>query len=246
MQNKDMKYENKIVEMADVAIDSVVFNPQNWRIHPKEQQALLDEQMQRVGWLQPVIINKRTGNLIDGHLRVILAERGGLPTIPATIVDLSEEDERIALASFDTVTVMAGTDDAKLEELLGIIAAESEQVEGLIEAITKEHKLFREEDDGETLMLHNATLAEPIHKVALGETYRLGEHYLVIASPMRDVHLWKNYLKKGMYFVPYPNPVTYLAENTPIIVGATTDTYLAGHILDRYAEVYGEDSIVSD
>lgn len=62
-----MKYKNKIVEMVDVEVDQVMFNPQNWRIHPKLQQEALDEQMQEVGWIQPVIINQRTGNLVDGH-----------------------------------------------------------------------------------------------------------------------------------------------------------------------------------
>lgn len=238
-----MKYKNKIVEMVDVEVDQVIFNPQNWRIHPKLQQETLDEQMQEIGWIQPVIINQRTGNLVDGHLRVLLARREGLSHVPATIIDISEEEEKIALASFDSITIMAGTDKAKLEELLNIISDENEDIENLVEQIAKEHRIHADSDDGVHLTLMNVTLADPEHKVELGDVYMLGGNILVIASPVRDVYRWYQYLKTDMYFVPYPNPSTYLAENSPVILGVTPNKYITGHVLDRYSEIHGEETI---
>lgn len=94
-------------------------NPLNWRIHPKPQQAALSGVLEEVGWVQDVLVNERTGNMIDGHLRVTLALRQGDDTpIPVTLVDLSEEEEALILATLDPLSAMAATDAAKLDELL--------------------------------------------------------------------------------------------------------------------------------
>ena len=94
---------NRIVGYGDVDIDSVVFNEKNWRIHPKNQQDGLSGILEDVGLVLGVLINKRTDpswgaasqgveTLIDGHLRVTLADRAGEKTIPVTYVDLTEKE----------------------------------------------------------------------------------------------------------------------------------------------------------
>ena len=45
-------------------------NPDNWRLHPRVQQDALLGLMQDVGVVQDVIVNRRTGFLVDGHLSV--------------------------------------------------------------------------------------------------------------------------------------------------------------------------------
>ncbi len=70
-------YKNRIIGSGEESLDDILFNPRNWRIHPLSQQDALKGILEEVGWVQQVIINKRTGNLIDGHLRCQLASRGG-------------------------------------------------------------------------------------------------------------------------------------------------------------------------
>jgi len=110
--------KNRIVGYEDVPLDQVQFNPKNWRIHPKHQQDALNGVLSEVGVVQNVIVNRRTGNLVDGHLRVTLADRNGEKTIPATIVDLSPEEEAMILATLDPLSALAATDHDKLSELL--------------------------------------------------------------------------------------------------------------------------------
>jgi len=90
-----MTYQNRIIGHGEEVLDQILFNPLNWRIHPKAQQDALDGVLSEVGWVQDVIVNKRTGRLVDGHLRCQLAARKGDKTIPVTYVDLDEQEEAL-------------------------------------------------------------------------------------------------------------------------------------------------------
>ena len=111
-------YKNRIIGSGEEQLDQIMFNPRNWRIHPLNQQNALKGVLEEIGWVQQVVINKRTGNLIDGHLRCQLAAREGNETIPVVYVDLSEDEEEIILASLDPLGEMAVRDKEMLEELL--------------------------------------------------------------------------------------------------------------------------------
>jgi hypothetical protein len=94
-------------------------NPLNWRIHPKPQQEALSGVLNEIGWIQEVIVNQQTGNLVDGHLRVTLALRHGDQTpVPVKFVDLTPEEESLALLSLDPIAAMAASDREKVDELL--------------------------------------------------------------------------------------------------------------------------------
>ena len=68
--------------------------------------------------MQSVIVNRTTGYLVDGHLRVELAKAAGQSSIPVVYVELSEEEEQVILASLDPIGAMATADRDKLAELL--------------------------------------------------------------------------------------------------------------------------------
>ena len=64
-------WQNRTVGSDDVAPDQLLANPKNWRIHPIAQQDALAGVLDRVGWVGQVLVNQRTGHLVD--LRVELA-----------------------------------------------------------------------------------------------------------------------------------------------------------------------------
>ena len=78
-------WRNRIVGTGDEAPDQLLANPANWRIHPKAQQAALVGALDTVGWVQQVLVNRRSGFVVDGHARVARALRRGEPTVPTTI-----------------------------------------------------------------------------------------------------------------------------------------------------------------
>ena len=83
---------SRIVKHASVAPATLLANPKNWRTHSPEQRAALEDVLDRVGWVQDVIVNQRSGLLVDGHLRVEVARDRGEARIPVVYVDLSPDE----------------------------------------------------------------------------------------------------------------------------------------------------------
>jgi len=142
------KFANRIVGSGEESLDQIQFNPRNWRVHPLNQQNALKGVLEEVGWVQEVIINKRTGNLVDGHLRCQLAAREGAKTIPVKYVDLSEEEEALVLSTLDPIAAMAATDRAKLDDLMRGIQSDNEQVQALVKEIAEKENLLIDGKDG--------------------------------------------------------------------------------------------------
>lgn len=110
-------WRNRIVGSDVVAADQLLANPYNWRIHPKHQQEALAASLNGVGWVQEIVVNQRSGHVIDGHLRAALAiSRGEM--VPVKYVDLSDDEERLVLATLDPLAALAATDRDMLEDIL--------------------------------------------------------------------------------------------------------------------------------
>ena len=118
-------WANRIVEYAP-AVDpaTLAAHPENWRGHPDAQKMALTESLGRVGWVGAVLVNSRTGRIIDGHERVEEAQAAGA-TVPVLWVDLDDDEERFVLASFDTIGAMADPDADALAALLDHVEIDS-------------------------------------------------------------------------------------------------------------------------
>lgn len=68
-----MAFENRIISYGEKPADQFTANPLNPRLHPQFQREVMQAALTELGWLAPVIENKRTGYLIDGHERVMQA-----------------------------------------------------------------------------------------------------------------------------------------------------------------------------
>lgn len=145
-------WQNRIVSSGEEAPDQLIPNPLNWRIHPEEQQKHLETVMDTVGWVQRVIVNKQTGRVVDGHLRVALAVSRNETSVPVDYIDVSEEEERLILASFDWLTMLATPNTENMAALLNEIDM-GDEIDGLLESITNEFELdlagvtFKEYDE---------------------------------------------------------------------------------------------------
>ena len=117
-------WRNRIVGTGEEAPDQLLANPRNWRLHPRNQQAALAGALDAVGWVQQVMVNRRTGFVVDGHARVALAISRDEPSVPVLYVDLSPEDEALILATLDPIGAMATADEAKLNDLLAEVTVD--------------------------------------------------------------------------------------------------------------------------
>jgi hypothetical protein len=151
-----MTWHNRIVAHGTEAPEDLLANPFNWRIHPEHQQKPLEAILQDVGFVQAVIVNRCTGHLVDGHARVMIAMRNGEESIPVDYVELTEDEELLALATLDPISNMAkenamlfgqllahaNTGSADLMAYLDDVAQRIGAVEG--EQITKDKDGSRE------------------------------------------------------------------------------------------------------
>ena len=138
-----MNWKNRIVGSGSQKPDQLLANPLNWRTHPTKQQDALLSMLESIGVVQQVVVNKRTGHLIDGHLRVMLALRHDVAKIPVVYVDVSLNEERQLLATIDTITELATTDKDKLQALLDSING-TEVVDDLLKDIAISKDLVEE------------------------------------------------------------------------------------------------------
>ena len=125
-------WRNRIVGTGPEAPDQLLANPGNWRVHPKAQQDALAGALDAVGWVGQVLVNRRTGFVIDGHARVALALRRGEPSVPVLYVDLEPQEEALVLATLDPIGAMATADEAKLNELLADVRVDDDALLALL------------------------------------------------------------------------------------------------------------------
>lgn len=183
-------------------------NPRNWRKHPRRQRAALEEVLDRVGWVQDVVVNRRTGHLVDGHLRANAAAARGEALIPVVYVDLSIDEERLVLAALDPLAGLARTDADQLRELLGDV----DLGEGALASMFgKQQAVALGSADPDVLP---DPAPEPY--VRLGEVYELGDHLLLCgdATSRSDVATLIGGARAELMFTDPPYGVSYGREGS--------------------------------
>lgn len=127
---------NRIVGYGVKAASEFEANPDNWRLHSKAQQAKMRGLLRDLGWVGVVVVNAKTGRVIDGHMRVETALQEGPDTpVPYIEVDLNEDEERLALATFDVVQGYTGRDEEKYRELVEQLSAQDTAVIAMLREI---------------------------------------------------------------------------------------------------------------
>ncbi len=225
------EYKNRIIGSGVEPLDAILFNPRNWRVHPLNQQNALKGVLEEVGWVQEVIINQRTGHLVDGHLRCQLAAREGAKTIPVKYVDLSEEEEALVLSTLDPIAAMATTDKAKLDELFASIETENADVLKMLDDIAEKERLEyakRDPVDAEPQIDRAAELNEK-WQVVTGDLWQIGEHRLLCGDSTKreDVERVMAGEKADMVFTDPPYGVGRDIENDDL-TGKDFDAFNSG------------------
>ena len=141
-------YENKIIGTGTEHPEQLLANPYNWRIHPKTQQDALESMLDDVGWVQNVIVNQRTGHVVDGHLRVAVAISREQDEVPVVYVDLDEDEEKRVLAALDPVGDMAVTDIDKINELLSEVSM-TETLGEMLKDVAHDWRGYMNDDQSE-------------------------------------------------------------------------------------------------
>lgn len=243
-RSQNARWANRIVGQDTVDPSTLNPNPENWREHPASQRAALADVLGAVGWIDQVIVNKRTGRMIDGHLRVHLAVEQGETSIPVMYVDLNEDEERMVLASFDAITSLATTNADKLTELLNELSTADGAVGELMNnsdaALTQllDDLTPSEPAPSDKLEVTKVCIDDPETEVNHGDVFEFGNHVLVCADVMKEWSEYVGYLSGDALLAPYPGPYVAFARalDGRRLIMVQPDTYIAGHIIDRWLE----------
>jgi hypothetical protein len=174
-------------------------------------------------------------------------------------IDVShlEEARAKAFAVADNRTQELGrNDEERLAKLLVEVAGADaemfaatgytdEDLKGLLAeaAEATEDRGPEPENKGSLLEIANVTIAEPKTKTEPGQVWQLGKHYLYVGRIFTDWPIYVPILKEGAMFVPLPNPLVVFSDrydDTPLVM-VHPNPYVAGHLIDRHRERYGDD-----
>jgi DNA modification methylase len=166
-------WRNRIVGSGTEAPERLAANPANWRAHPRHQRDALAGSLDTVGWVAQVLVNRQTGFLVDGHARVALALARNEASVPVLYVDLSPDEERLVLATFDPIGALAGTDGERLTALLADVAVDDAGLRALLDelAASAPRPSFTDPDDVPELA--DAPYVQP------GEMWQLDRHRIL-------------------------------------------------------------------
>lgn len=79
----------------------------------------LENVMKSFGMVQPIVWNKRTGNIVGGHQKFKILKKNGVTKTGAKVVDISPERERILNVALNHIG--GGWDRKKMDSLLALI-----------------------------------------------------------------------------------------------------------------------------
>lgn len=176
-------FENKIIKYDIKEANQFQVNPLNFRKHPQKQRDAVKASLSEIGWISTVVENIQTGNLIDGHERVWQALSQGESTqVPYLLVDLTPEEEKLALAVYDKITNMADIDSDVLEQLMYDVNTSEIALQELLAEMSEEAGIGFGEDNSGDDTEPEIDIADELRDkwgVELGQLWKLGEHRII-------------------------------------------------------------------
>lgn len=217
-----MAYENRIIGTGTEHPEQLLANPNNWRIHPKAQQDALESSLTDVGWVQHIIVNQRTGHVVDGHMRASVAISRNEQEVPVVYVDLSDEEENLILSTYDPIGAMAVADKQQLDELLEKVSSDSDVINDLLGSIADNYTPLHLSESGEDDSFDINKKLEEIESedyeptVKLGDVWKLGDHRVMCgdSTNLQHVEQLMDGKKADMVFTDPPYGVEYRSNKT--------------------------------
>ncbi len=135
------KFRSRVKELRHVPAKHLKANPKNWRTHDSIQQDAFNAVLEQVGFAGAVIAYENDDDelvIIDGHMRT---EHADIEKVPVLILDVSEEEADLLLATYDPIGTMAESDAERLGELLQGVSASEASLVTLLEDIDEQFGL---------------------------------------------------------------------------------------------------------
>lgn len=193
-------------------------SPYNPRQISKEELKKLEDSMAKFGYVDPLIWNKRTGNIVGGHQRFkILSEKLPLDAdVEVSVVDLDEYQEKALNLALNKIS--GEWEDTKLDELLKQLHDEQPDImkyTGFDEReITRLLKLNQPPNE-DIIEVGAYERAKSLSKIQRGDIFQLDNHRLMCgdATSETDINTLMDGQKANMVFTDPPYGVSYAGKN---------------------------------
>lgn len=136
-----MEIRDRIVKLVRVKANELVPCPWNWRTHPEKQKQALQAVLEEVGMAGAALARRLPDDrlmLIDGHCRT---EMLGNKKIPVLELDVTEEEAKKLLLSFDPLGGMAGVDKDALGSLCKSVKTGSKALASLFSQLKEDNSV---------------------------------------------------------------------------------------------------------
>jgi len=208
-------------EIADIPIKDIKPNPKNPRTITEYQSEALKRSINKFGFLQPIVVNKRNMQIVSGHQRLEAYKSLNKATVPVIFVNLNDKEEQALNVSMNRVG-----GEFKQEGLVDIIkdlqgqtnllettGLESKEIEALLEQMNKAS------DKGENIADQDKKNREKAKMPDLNEIpkiYKLGEHRLLWGDCTNPGHmkLLMGSDKADMIWTDPPYGIAYKTSST--------------------------------
>ena len=188
---------DRIKSLRRVAVADLIDNPRNWRKHPDAQRNALGGLLESVGWADAVLARETDEGLmlIDGHLRKELAADSKVPVL---VLDVTEAEADLILATHDPLTSMAETDQALLDELVQGLDIDNDATQKMLDELVSDPVIEVVEDEVPEVP------EEPTTKT--GDLFELGDHRLLCgdSTSAEDVARLMDGAKASLCFTSPP------------------------------------------
>lgn len=161
-------------------------NPRNPNTHPEAQVEILAKILTAQGWRNPIVVSKRSGFIVNGHGRLLAAQKLGLLEVPVNFQAFDSDGQEWAhLVADNKIAELAETDEATLkaiiEELgktdldMGLLGLGDETLARLLAEINPPQA----DDEHAAELIDKAAELQKKWKVKLGQIWEMGEHRLM-------------------------------------------------------------------
>lgn len=141
-----MKIRDRVRELRRVPASQLRPSTWNWRSHPQAQADALRGILAEVGFAGAVLARELpdgTLELIDGHLR---AETVTDEEIPVLVLDVSADEAKKLLATFDPIGAMAGAEGEKLDALLREVQTDNDALAAMLNTLAHDNGLASDQE----------------------------------------------------------------------------------------------------
>lgn len=155
----------------------------------------LDDSIKAFGYVEPIIVNKQTGNIVGGHQRFKILQKTMQPNdeIEAVIVDFDVNKEKALNLALNRIS--GDWNEEKLYEVLKILKEQDASSLMLTGFDNREIFKFLEADNQSKEDDFNLadSLNKNLYQIQLGDVYQMGNHKIMCADGT-ELGNWKNLL----------------------------------------------------